>query len=41
MGKEGEADHRYHEHSHWKRRNGDTPVDFSGRIALKREKCGM
>jgi hypothetical protein len=39
-GKEGESDHRRHKHSSWKR-NGSTPVGYSGRIALRREHCGI
>jgi hypothetical protein len=28
-------------HSLQERRNGGTPVEYSGRIDLKREQCGM
>jgi hypothetical protein len=27
--------------SHRRRRNGGTPVDYSGRAALRRERCNM
>jgi hypothetical protein len=40
-GKEGETDHRHHKHSPLKRRNDGTPVGYSGRVALRREKCNM
>jgi hypothetical protein len=39
-GKEGETDHRRHKHSP-RKRNGGTPVDYSGQMALRREQCAM
>jgi hypothetical protein len=38
---EGETDLRRHKHSPWKRRNGGTPVGYSGPTALMGEQCGM
>jgi hypothetical protein len=38
--KESEADHRSHKHSP-RKRNGGTPVGYSGRTALRREQYGM
>jgi hypothetical protein len=40
-GKEGETDHRRHKHSPRKGRNCGAPSGYSGRRALKREKCGI
>jgi hypothetical protein len=40
-GNKGETDHRRHKHCPRKRRNGGTPVGHSGRMALRREKCGV
>jgi hypothetical protein len=37
-GEEGETDHRLHKQSPQKRRNGGTPVGYSGR---RREQCGV
>jgi hypothetical protein len=39
--KEGEANHRCHKHIPQKRRNGSMPVGHLGRIALRREECGI
>jgi hypothetical protein len=38
---EGETDHRCYKHSPWKRRNGATPVDYSGQIVLRRDQCSL
>jgi hypothetical protein len=40
-GKEGETDHRRHKHSPRKRRNGCTPVGYSGRRAVRSRQRGM
>jgi hypothetical protein len=40
-GKLDEANHRCHKHSPRKRRNGCTPVGYSGWIALRKEHYGM
>jgi hypothetical protein len=37
--KEGEADHRHHKPSPRKRRNGGTPIGYSGQTALRRLKA--
>jgi hypothetical protein len=39
--KKGETDHRQHKHIRQKRRKGGTPVGYSGRTALRREKCSV
>jgi hypothetical protein len=41
VGKQGEADHRHHKHSPWKKRNGSTPLGYLGRTALRKEQCDM
>jgi hypothetical protein len=40
-GEKGETDHRRHKHGPWTRRNGGTPVGYSGQIALRRKQCGI
>jgi hypothetical protein len=40
-GKKGETDHRLNKYSPRKRRNGDTPVGYSGQIALMREQYSV
>jgi hypothetical protein len=40
-GKEDEADHRHYKQSPRKRRNGSTPVGYSGWITLSRKQCSM
>jgi hypothetical protein len=41
MGEKSETDHRRHEHSPRKRRNGGTPVGYSGQIALRMKQCSV
>jgi hypothetical protein len=40
-GEEGETKHRHRNHNPRKRRNDGTPVGYFGRIALRREQCGV
>jgi hypothetical protein len=38
---EGDDDHRYRKAQSTEERKGDTPLGYSGRIALRREQCGV